>query len=201
VSFLGTIGNVIGGAVGGLVHGGPIGAVTGALGGLTGHPVPAGPTTPVGPPPFGDIFRFGGQTGAPGLLPAGQGTIPQLPVPKGTVGAQPVPGLGGIGERLLPGGASGYQLGGGLPAGYHLNKRYREYYIDTQQGKDVLDPTKTPQVRNIVVKNRRMNPLNPRALKRAVSREHAAVKLMRRAMRGTGYRITRSGYGKKTRRR
>ena len=129
-----------------------------------------------------------------------------FPAPKGTPGATREPGLGGFIERLLPGGQSGYEVTtgggqGGLPAGYHVNKRYREYLIDRQQGKDVLDPTDRPQVVNLVVKNRKMNPLNPRALHRAVSREHAAVRLMRRAMRGTGYRITRSGYGKKTRRR
>jgi hypothetical protein len=39
-------------------------------------------------------------------------------------------------------------------------------------------------------KRRRMNVANPKALRRAIRREQGFVKLARRALKGTGYRIT-----------
>lgn len=77
------------------------------------------------------------------------------------VPALPTPGiLGGI-QRVVPGGKSGYVSA--APAegmrGYHLNKS--DYFLK--------DGTYVPKGSRWV-KNRRRDPLNPRALRRAISR-------------------------------
>lgn len=112
----------------------------------------------------------------------------------------PTPGFyHGTLSRFLPGGESGYSA---APPGYHINKRYLSFYRAQQMGHPVQDPTTANQVVNVVVRNRRMNPLNARALQRATARQRAFVRISRRALAGTGYRITRSGLGgKKGRRR
>lgn len=44
---------------------------------------------------------------------------------------------------------------------------------------------------------RRMNPANPKALRRAIRREQAFVKLARRALKGTGLTISRKGVARR----
>lgn len=46
-------------------------------------------------------------------------------------------------------------------------------------------------------KRRRMNVANPKALRRAIRRESGFVKLARRALKGTGYRITSRSAGRR----
>lgn len=169
--LLGSLWKGIKGAATGLVTGGPLGAVTGAVKAIT---TPATPATRIVPAP-----------------------PPQIPVPSTYPGALPTPGVSGFVARTLPGGATGYQAGGACPPGYHYNKALAAYERATAMGKSV----KMPNVVNSCVKNRRMNPLNPRALRRSVRRQKGAVTLMRRAMAGTGYKITRSGFGTKKRTR
>lgn len=79
-------------------------------------------------------------------------------------GAQvPAPGIRGFLERAVPGGRTGMiPAGTGFPpttAGYHINKS--DYFL-----KDGTFVAKG----SMWVKNRKRNPLNPRALSRAMSR-------------------------------
>lgn len=46
-----------------------------------------------------------------------------------------------------------------------------------------------------LVRNRRMNPSNPRALRRAIRREHSFVALARHVLKGTGITIGRHRFG------
>jgi len=124
------------------------GIVSGALGGILGRKTAK--------------TRQAAQTGmAAGLIPftstTGMGPRRFLPG-----GAQvPVPGFKGFRERLFPGGATGFMPAGNGPPGpgYHLNKS--DYFL-----KDGTFVAKG----SMWVKNRRRNPLNPRALSRAMSR-------------------------------
>lgn len=90
-----------------------------------------------------------------------------------------LPGIG-FGFPSGPGSTSGVSIGGpgglvignattGTPRGYHVGKN----------GK--------------LVKNRHMNAGNARALRRAIRREDAFVKLAKRSLRHTAYAITRRG--------
>lgn len=160
---------------------------------------------------FGSIFK--GITGAAkGFLTGGPvgavlgGTkaliskdpgIPKPPqVPAGTPGSVPVPGVGGYVSRFLPGGSSGYEAGS-CPPGYHKNKALARYERALAMGKQV----KPPNVVNACVKHRSFNPMNSRALRRAVRREGAAIGLLRESIKGSGYSVKRSGLPKSKRRR
>ena len=90
---------------------------------------------------------------------------PQLP--------QRTPGIGGAAQRFFPGGATGYE-GGGPPKGYRLNKS--GYFL--KSGEYVAPGTK-------YVKIRRRNPLNPKALDRAISRIESGKKASKRLGRVT----------------
>lgn len=194
MGFLGAIGGALGGALKGLVTGGPLGAVKGAvIGGVTGAK---------GKPSVGPTITLPPSSGLPSVI-----TPPFNPpasmfsggdVPKGTPGSVPQIGFRGAVERFLPFGQSGFQ---GAPPGYHVNKAYLAFLRGEQMGKSLVDPTKAARVTNAIVKNRKMNPLNPRALRRANARQVAAVRLMRRTLRGTGYQISRGGFGGKKKRR
>ena len=94
---------------------------------------------------------------------------------------RPVPGIRGFVQRALPGGRSGYQepavvgaIDGMPPKGYHLNES--DYWLK--------DGTFVP-ARSRWVKNRRRNPLNPRAASKAISR----IEQLKRATKRFG-RIT-----------
>lgn len=197
MSFLGALGRTIAGGVKGFVTGGPLGAVRGAVKGAVSKPSrPAGPGTPPSggglpqiflPPPIPGI-------GGGGIDVPMSGLFSGPDVPKGTPGSVPQIGFRGALERALPFGQSGFQ---GAPPGYHVNKAYLAYLRGEQMGKNLVDPTKAARVTNAIVKNRKMNPLNPRALRRANARQVAAVRLMRRTLRGTGYQITRHSFGRK----
>lgn len=72
------------------------------------------------------------------------------------------PGLQGMVQRQLPGGQSGYL---------------------SQPGIRQVGPLGAPRRR------RRINPANPKALRRAIRRQAGFVKLAKRALKGSGYRI------------
>lgn len=101
---------------------------------------------------------------------ASQLQMPQMP------GVRPVPGFRGGMQRLIPGGATGYEPTGQPPKGMRLNKT--GYFL--KDGTYVPPGTK-------YVKIRRRNPLNPKALSRAISRiesgKNAASKLSRITIR------------------
>jgi hypothetical protein len=154
---LGGIGNVLGGignVLGGIQSGGILGGIQsgiqsffpGATPGISG----GGGTLPGGAPAPG-----GGGIGTTGTAAGGC-----INTPFGSIclGGSAGPGsqFTGPGNGQLP--VLATQPGGCAPRGYHLNKT--GYY--TQQGY-VAPGTK-------LVRNRRRNPLNPRALSRSLSR-------------------------------
>ena len=133
---------------------------------------------------------IGGPAGAVLASAGGGGGAPRLPAPPGTVGGaitfpggtsvglgyQPTtiaPGQGRLppftaaGPGVLPGGGRGGSM---VPSGYHFAK----------DGSGRL------------VRNRRMNIANPRALRRAIRRTDGFVKLAKRALKGTGYAVRRA---------
>jgi hypothetical protein len=164
--IFGTLGSIIGGVartVGSVIPG-PIGAVAGAIGGVLKPP----------PTPLRPMVSTQGGGG--------------LSIP-----TTPVPGVTGALQRLVPGGATGYEVslptGGGM-AGYHANKS--GYW--TQDGQ--YHPPGS-----VWVKNRRMNPGNASALRRGIRREKAFIALAKRALRGTGISVSRRSFATKRRRR
>jgi hypothetical protein len=87
----------------------------------------------------------------------------------------PKPGVGGMIERFVPGGKSGFfENGGPAPSGFHWNKS--DYFL--------MDGTFVPKGTKLV-KNRRRNSLNPRALDRAMGRVTGAKKAAKKLSRIT----------------
>lgn len=126
---------------------------------------------------------FGGQgRGTPTpTFPGGGG----LPAPMSPGGGINLPGPFRINPlAALPGGKPLVtKEGGQCPPGWHLNKggKYPGTYC---------------------VRNRSMNPANPKALRRAIRREKRFIVLARHALAGTGIKIGRSsGFAKKSKRR
>lgn len=102
-------------------------------------------------------------------IPPGGGP-PGLRVPSGPL----APGFKVHPTRFLPGGKPFITQdvpGVGPPRGYHFAK--------DGSGR--------------IVRNRRMNPANPAALRRAQRRVDGAVRLLERSLKGTGYRVVRRG--------
>lgn len=89
---------------------------------------------------------------------------------------QPAPGFRAFGERLVPGGETGMMDAPpvGAPSGYHVNKT--AYFLK--------DGTFIP-AESRWVKNRRRNPLNPRAASKAIGRLESLKKATARFSRIT----------------
>lgn len=84
----------------------------------------------------------------------------QLRAATGIPTPRPAPGFVAAGQRLLPGGETGMEtVSVACPSGYHANKA--DYWL--KDGSYVGKGTRC-------VKNRRRNPMNPRAMSRAISR-------------------------------
>ncbi len=130
----------------------------------------------------GTVAGIGGALGfgpEPLRLPA-LGQVPGLPT-QGNIPILRVPGVRGVLERALPGGATGLQIPGaaaapgGVPRGYHVNKS--SYFL--KSGEFVPAGTR-------FVRNRTRNNANGRALRRAISRAKgfdSLVKRNRKALR------------------
>ena len=118
----------------------------------------------------------GALTGASKLLGGGSSTRPlTVPTTVPTIRQpQPVPGLTGMAQRIVPGGASGYTCGSGNACGpgFHLDKTKHEK----------------------CVRNRRTNYANPRALSRASKRIDGFVAIARKAMKSTNYKVVSKSY-------
>lgn len=175
--FFGDIWHGITGAVGGLLTGGPIGALKGAVGGFMSGGKAGGTTAAT----TGTMQGVNAPQTAPFIQQQGLGfTLPDVGGGAGGAG----PGMGGginlggpngitIGGGATAGGgvAGGFAsapalsagAGGAVMSGYHLNKH--GYY--TKGGHYVAPRSKQ-------VRNRRRNPLNPRALHRSLARLHSA---------------------------
>ncbi len=161
LGIFGSIGRFLGGAartIGGIV-GGPVGAGLRTLGGIGSRPGVGPATTPfVGPSvplPRPPVL---------GLPLPGRPPIVLQPVQQ-----VPVPGPRGTLERFFPGGATGMM---GCPSGFHPNKS--SYFL--QSGEFVPAGSRC-------VRNRRRNPLNPRALDRAIGRITSAKRASRKMSR------------------
>jgi len=105
--------SALGGAVRGFVSGGPVGAITGAVRGWS-QPR----RDPRVPPP---ITTIAGRS--PQIPPPGYSGIPRPG--GGTYPLSEIPGVMGVLQRALPGGATGFGIspnGGPPPQGYHYNK-------------------------------------------------------------------------------
>lgn len=128
-----------------------MGALSGAMGTGGGG---AGTSIVRATPTFpGTPAMVGGGAGGRGIGTGGPGTIFGVPI------MAPGYGFGGkLRGRIAP-------TQGGCPRGWHLNKH------------QLADGTAP---RTICVRNRHMNPLNPRALKRALMREKRAGKIIKR---------------------
>lgn len=113
----------------------------------------------------------GRQLGGMAFLPR-QGTFPPLPMQPF---AEPSRFKRGV-QQILPGGKTGLEVapGMGAPAGYHVNKS--SYFL--QSGEFIPAGTRW-------VKNRKRNPLNPRAWDRALSRLESANNFKKRLARVT----------------
>jgi len=130
----------------------PTGASGFSLGGLLGRVGRGIIGTVTGGPLAGLGGLLGGGGGNGGTVLPGIG-------PQGIPLAGPLAGA----QRLIPGGATG--LGAGCPSGFHPNKS--DYFL--RSGAHVAKGTRC-------VRNRRRNPLNPRAASRAISRIVSAKK-------------------------
>ena len=115
---------------------------------------------------------FGGIARTVGGAIAGRTTVARSPMV--------MPGRGGQMGRFTPGAQlqsispGGTQFKGQCPAGHHMSK-----------------------TTGACVPNRRMNVGNARALRRAIRRQSGFVKLARRALQGSGYRIVSKGSGRR----
>lgn len=157
-------------------------------------------------PDTGYPVEWGGQNlGAGSVQQAGLvGTIAGRAGPIiGRAARKVAPVVGGAvaGEiigRLMPGGNGTGHL---VPAGYHYNKALRRYEIAEAQGREVQDPRDEPRVKNELVRNRSMNPLNPRALARANRRVMSFAGISRGMLRQLGFTVssTRKAKGGKRR--
>lgn len=167
-SFIGkgisAIGKAIVPTIGGFLTGGPAGAILGAAGsvGILGGGAPKS----VGMAKANvSLANLGGRT--PGMFPA---PLPQAP---SFSGAKIGPGGVAVGTSYYAPTAGAPQAaiaagpGKACPAGYHLNKAaYMSRSGMVAKG-------------TVCVKNRRRNPLNPRALSRSMSRLKSAQRAVR----------------------
>jgi hypothetical protein len=170
VSLLGFLGNV----ATGFITGGPVGAIAGGAASLikggTSAPAAKYSSPQVSSPPLVNVVRQTLGATASQFAPT---TTPKLPVLPGA-GSVQIDSTRTSGVQLFPGTFAGTQTvytspagaagGHACPVGYHWNRT--SYY--TKSG-HVAKGSKC-------VKNRRRNPLNPRALSRSMSRIHSAKK-------------------------
>ena len=163
--FFGDLWGGIKGAVGGFVTGGPLGAIGGAIKGAIGERESVQSAAPRLPPMLSPAPTMVG-----GPLTRNFG-VPQVPVP----------GVTGFVQRGFAGGATGYmddpeaqRAGQASQTGYHWNKS--GYFL--KSGEWVAKGTRQ-------VKNRRRNPLNPRALDRSISRITSAKRASKKLSRVT----------------
>jgi len=127
--------------------------------------------------------QIGTRRGRVALAPPPGQQFQILPGSRGPMAVEPVPGIRGIMQRAIPGGATGLQvpgtaIGARVPQGYHLNKS--GYW----RGAGGMNPEWIPK-ESIFVKNRKRNPLNPRAFDRAFGRIKSAKNFGKKLSRVT----------------
>lgn len=140
--------------------------------------------------------------GLPGAIAGGIGGAVGGSKPTGLVAGQGLPAPmtpptitlpGGVGVNpgaILPGGKPFLtSSAGAVPPGWHWNKS-SGYNANGRYEEGTF-----------LVRNRSMNPANPRALRRSIRREQSFVALARRTLKGTGITIGRRSFAKKAKRR
>jgi len=161
IKKVGQIGTGIVGGLGIPVISGVARTVGGFLGGPPGIQRYTGPMIPSFAPAAGTT------TYAQGPMGMSVGMASRFQSRPGLAGVQiPTPGVGGALERFFPGGATGFQAAGPPMSGYHWNKS--GYFL--RDGTFVAPGTK-------MVRNRRRNPGNMRALSRSLGRIKSAKKM------------------------
>lgn len=133
----------------------------------------------------GPLGAIGGALSGSGIIKPPTPTLPPLVSPRLPFQQAPVvpkPGTRGAIERFLPGGQTGYQPAvTGPPKGYRLNKS--GYWL--KSGEYV-------QPESRYVKIRRRNPMNPKALDRAITRITSAKRASKKIGRITVRKTTHS---------
>lgn len=167
--FLGSLFKGVTGAIGGFISGGPVGAVVGGTRGLLGR------SSPTAPPPGTAVIPFSG------------GPVPVLPPPPFQTGFGIQTGtmrIGAFGQSQKEGQLIGGGMAPGIPTirGLHYNK---STYETRGGGTSRWGPSGSLQVHpkgTVLVKSRRMNVGNARALKRALRRARGFERLARSVM-------------------
>lgn len=141
-----------------------LGGIVGTVGKVAGSILPGGGAITTATKAISTALSGGSSTKSL----RGTSNVPTIQQPTRT------PGIVGTMQRLIPGGASGYQCGGGNPcgSGYHLDKT-----------------TKSKCVRN-----RRTNYTNPAALSRAAKRLDGFVGVARKALKTTNYKVVSKSF-------
>lgn len=143
------------GALRGAIRGGLAGATGGILGGRAGAMRTREERARMGVPTMGVPMQ---------LAPRGRGPGRTRQQERAGVGGRKRGGVTGAVQRFLPGGETGYEIAQvACPSGFHANKT--DYFL--------RDGTFVPKGSKCV-RNRRRNPLNPRAASRAISRIKSA---------------------------
>lgn len=165
--FIGGVGKAAVGAVGGMLTGGPLGAVGGALKGAGIIKTPAIQT------PATNYAQYTG-----GMMNSGV-SMPGVGRSLGPLNGYQYPATTTTGVPATQTRAFPARREEGPPGpGYHLNKG--GYYRRTPAGSVVYVPAET-----VWVRNRRRNPLNPRALDRALGRVTSAKAASKKLSRVT----------------
>ncbi len=143
------------GALRGAIRGGIAGATGGILGGRAGAMRTREERARMGVPTMGVPMQ---------LAPRGRGPGRTRRQQRAGVGGRRRPGVVGAMQRIVPGGETGFEVAQvACPSGFHANKS--DYFL--------RDGTFVPKGSKCV-RNRRRNPLNPRAASRAISRIKSA---------------------------
>lgn len=181
-SALGTVGRAVGGVmstVGGFIPGigGTVRNIGGIVSRISGGGVQNGASVPV-------LKQGPGTSTRDYPVPGSYPEMPQPQNPRGLTPREIVQRLGG--QSFDPGGIARTAIGPGTvltdpnpakccPPGYRPNKS--AYYRRSPQGTVIYHPKGS-----VCVKSRRRNPLNPRALSRAMSRVAGAEKAIKKVI-------------------
>jgi len=130
---------------------------------------------------FSKLLKIGGK-----LVGSFLGVGSPAPAPSPIYAAPPVYRQA---QMLSIGGPRGIQLGAPAPQTAFVGTAPRKQpFVTPGMGGPRLDPRT-----GLPMKRRRMNPANPKALRRAIRRQSGFVKLARRALKGSGYQIVSRG--------
>lgn len=202
MSFLGSLGKALGGAVTGFVTGGPAGAIAGGALALTRRsPSPNVPS--ITPPNWGYTGGFSadsvvyrqGILGNRSMGVYGPKAFVTPQYPSNPDAPQSWPGGGGSGQAVMtvpscpmPTRNGGYQIMPSPCSGYHWNRGRYYVFGDCRAG---TSPG-VVEVGTRLVRNRRINPANAQAARRAARRLNGTLTLLRAIERTTSKIVGRT---------